>query len=145
MTAAKKEKYVCSFCEGSAIEGILFPSDFSDRQECTDGKVFISKCDECDKYPSDTDAAEVVAKMFSWRLRRSMDKKDDISEEARRKAKNKSWFRPYFEVTIEEALATHQRAVPGTGNACGAANDCMLVKGHKGKHMMLYGNTRRVW
>jgi len=142
---AKKEQYVCSFCKGSAIEGIHFPSDFSDREPCKDGKVFIAKCDECDKYPSDTDAAEVVAKMLCWKMHRSMDKKDDTSLKARREAKNKSWYRPFFEVTLEEAVATNYRAVPGTGNACGDANDCMLMKGHKGRHMMLYGNSRRVW
>ena len=99
--------HVCSFCEGSAIAGIHFPSDFSDREPSRDGKVFIARCDECDKYASDVDAAEFVAKMFGWRVRRSMDKKDDTSLQARREAKNKAWFRPFFAVTLAEAEATH--------------------------------------
>jgi hypothetical protein len=110
---AKVALYVCSFCRGSAIEGIHFPSDFSDREECKDGKVFIAKCDECDKYESDVEAAEVVAKMFGWKIHRSMDKKDDTGLKARREAKNKSWYRPFFEVTIAEAEAAHKGASNG--------------------------------
>lgn len=34
-------------------------------------------------------------------------------------------------------------AAPGTGNACGSANDCNLIKNHVGKHMNTYAN--RTW
>lgn len=30
-------------------------------------------------------------------------------------------------------------AIPGTGNACGAANDCCRVRGHEGDHINASG------
>jgi hypothetical protein len=48
---------------------------------------------------------------------------------------------------IEELIRRHPDryagfAPAGTGQACGAANECHLFKGHKGKHGSRFG---RVW
>lgn len=103
----------CSYCEGSSIPGIHFPSDFSDREDCKDGKVFIAKCDECDRYKSDVEAAEVVSKLTGWPMKKSMDKDDDISPKARLAAKDKEYFRPYFTCTLKEAIGLNQIHKPG--------------------------------
>lgn len=113
---AAKTKYVCSFCKGSAIEGILIPSDFSDRESCKDGKVFVARCDECSKYESDVDAAEALSKLFGWEIHRSMDKDDDTDPNARAASQTAPWYRPYFKVTIEEAEAAH-KPKGGSSNA----------------------------
>lgn len=101
----------CEFCQGSRIAGIHFPSDFDDREASRDGKVFVAACVECGKYDSDIEAAEVLARHTGWRIKRSMDKKDDTSLEARRAAKNKGWYRPFFEVSLADAEAVHERGV----------------------------------
>jgi len=43
----------------------------------------------------------------------------------------------------EGVLAPTSHAPPGTGQVCGAANDCTRFKGHTGQHANLY--NQRVW
>lgn len=105
----------CEFCKGSPIEGILFPCDFSDREDCRDGKVLIDYCVECDKYKSAQDAAEVVAKLTGWQWKKSYDKDDDTSPKARHEAKDKDWYRPYFACTLKEAEALSKPPAPKPG------------------------------
>ena len=95
----------CSFCTNVTKEnlhGILFPCDFDDRDSCQDGKVFIAKCDDCDYYVSDCEAAEVVATMTGWPMRRSHDRHDSLDADNKDKAQGKAWFRPYFAVTLKQ-------------------------------------------
>jgi dCMP deaminase len=105
-----RNREVCSFCKGSVISGIHLPSDFSDREPCRDGKVFVAKCDECDKYSSDVDAAKVVSELTKWPVLRSLDSEDSTDRKRREDAKvNALMHRPYFNVTIAEAEAIHAR------------------------------------
>ena len=98
---------VCSYCKSSAIPGIHFPSDFSDREDCRDGQVFIAKCDECDKYDCDMAAAEVVSKILQKPIHKSYDCEDDAGKLNNKEAFEKGWFRPYFRVTLKEAEAVN--------------------------------------
>ena len=84
----------CSLCQGSAIAGIILPADFDDREECRDGKVFVARCDECDIYSSDVEAADRVAERMGWGMRCSYDEDDALDEKARESAKGTGWFRP---------------------------------------------------
>lgn len=98
---------VCSFCKGSRIEGIHLPSDFDDRKDSADGKVFLAKCDACFKYSSDSEAAEVVAKLMGWTICRSFDYADALSGKERAEKQGTTYYRPFFAVTLAEAEAVH--------------------------------------
>jgi hypothetical protein len=97
----------CSYCKGSKLPGIHLPADFDDRKPSQDSKVFVAKCDECNRYVSDADAARVVAKATGWAVRKSLDYFDDLDPKYRReKAATKlgrSYYRPFFAVTIKQA------------------------------------------
>jgi hypothetical protein len=97
-------KETCEFCEGSAHPGIHLPSDFDDREESRDGKVFVAKCDACARYDSDQEAAEVVHKMTGWPVLRSFDRDDAVDPTERAQRQSTDFFRPYFDVPIASAL-----------------------------------------
>ena len=49
-------------------------------------------------------------------------------------------------VVAIKRVGIEQHAVPGTGQACGAANDCTRLEGHKGDHCNIYkGNRWKNW
>lgn len=95
--------YTCEYCTNTPMPGIHCPSDFDDREPSADGKVFVAKCDECGKYASDTDAAEAVKSATGWPIERSYDREDHVDPDARKDA-DPNWCRPYFKISIAQAL-----------------------------------------
>lgn len=98
----------CDYCKGSKIPGIHFPTDFDDREESRDGKVFISKCDaSCIGIADDTEAAEEISKLTGWPVMRSYDRDDDFDPKSRAEKVGTEYYRPYFAVTLKEAEKLH--------------------------------------
>lgn len=110
--------YRCEYCLGTRddLTGIHFPSDFDDREDSRDGKVFVARCDACwlnggagASYESDTAAAAKIAAVTGWEVKVSLDSVDAVDPTAREEAKGKTWGRPYFEVTLKQALDLMER------------------------------------
>jgi hypothetical protein len=97
------EKPVCEYCAGKPVVGIHCPSDFDDREGSRDGRVFVAKCDECDVYDNDVEAAEAVSKLTGWPIHRSYDRDDNADPQLRAEYANEDYFRCYFAVTLAEA------------------------------------------
>lgn len=106
----------CDYCKGSRFPGIHFPSNFDDREDSKDGKVFIAKCDECYhqrellSYSSDEDAAKVIAEETGWTIQRSYDEDDAIDPRERKEKAGTGYYRPYFNTT----LATAEKLMNGS-------------------------------
>lgn len=93
---------LCESCRVSVLPGVLFPSDFDDRPDSKDGAVFIARCDECQVYGDDVDAARALEHATGWPMHKSMDETDG-PEEDREAARGKGWFRPFFKCTLKDA------------------------------------------
>lgn len=76
---------VCDYCKitPKKLKGIHLPSDFDDREDSRDGKVFVAKCDACSIYDSDAKAAEVIAKETGWTIFKSYDSDESTDAENR--------------------------------------------------------------
>lgn len=106
----------CAFCEGTRFPGVHLPSDFDDRPESADGKVFVARCDACfldhaaPSYASDTAAAAAVSEATGWPVHKSYDYLDSLDEAQRLDAwsRGRHWYRPYFAVTVKEAAAAQE-------------------------------------
>lgn len=94
----------CGICADSPTPGILFPTDFDDREASRDGKVFIARHDECAVYASDVEAAEAVAKATGWPVCKSYDRDDEVDLVSRAEKQGTAFYRPYFAVTLDEVL-----------------------------------------
>ena len=99
----------CNYCKGSTIPGIHFPSDFDDREPSKDGKVFIARCDTCDRYGSDEAAAKVVEQRLGRPMMKSYDRDDEVDPQGRAEKQGTDYFRPYFQCSLAEAEALHLR------------------------------------
>ena len=102
----------CPYCHGSSIPGVHLPADFDDRPDSRDGRVYVSSCVECGTYASDLDAARVVHQHTGWPVLLSFDATEALSLEDRRSGKNQNYFRPYFAVSLRDALLSHKRESP---------------------------------
>jgi len=102
----------CPYCHGSSIPGVHLPSDFDDRADSRDGRVYVAACDACGTYPSDLDAARAVHQHTGWPVLLSFDVTEAISLQARREAKGQTYFRPYFAVSLKDAVLAHKRESP---------------------------------
>lgn len=104
----KKKAYTpCDYCKDShpQLQGIHLPSDFDDRANCRDGRVYVAKCDACEIYGSDEEAAKRIASITKWKILKSYDSVDSLEDAARLDPAAKSWWRPYFAITIMQADA----------------------------------------
>ena len=81
----------CDACE-PMLPGVLFPTDFDDACESVDGRVFIARCDACRLFGSDIDAAQFLRRVTDWPLYKLYDNEFEPH------------YRPFFKVTIQEAL-----------------------------------------
>lgn len=102
----------CPYCHGSSIPGVHLPSDFDDRPDSRDGRVYVARCDECGTYASDLDAARVVHQHTGWPVLLSFDATDALSLADRRAGANQTYFRPYFAVSLKDAVLAHKRESP---------------------------------
>jgi hypothetical protein len=91
----------CSVCAGGRIPGVIVV-DHDDRAPSRDGKVFVSRCDNCMLYASDEEAAEAVSRATGWPVMESYDRSDHLPSRERT-TRGADWSRPYFAVTLKEA------------------------------------------
>jgi hypothetical protein len=91
----------CEACITQKIPGILV-ADHDDREESTEGRVWIARCDDCAFFGSDVEAAEYLAMVSGWPLMKSYDSSDSLDDHERQMAVGKDWWRPYFDKKVSE-------------------------------------------
>ena len=96
----------CACTEAGFPPGIHIPTGFDDAGASVDGRVFVARCDACAIFSSDFDAAKFLSVVIGLPFYKLFDNEVD------------SYYRCYFNITLEQALALKIHVSPIPQETC---------------------------